>query len=106
MSFFKCSHSSVFCALVTTYLDAINRGIVPSTESAIKALSLVENQKTVEKSLELYKKLMHNRLELSVPTEDLLCRIHLQCHQEAVSFFMERALMDEGDAKLAELNVS
>ena len=91
---------------MATYLDAINNGVIPNTESAIKALSLVENQKTVEKSLELYKRLMHDRLELPVPTEDLLCRIHLQCHQEAVSFFMERVLMDEGDAKLAELNVS
>ena len=96
----------MFCALVTTYLDAINKGVVPSTESAIKALSLIENQKTVEKSLDLYKRLMHDKLELPVPTEDLLCGIHLQCHQEAVSFFMERVLMDEGDIQLAELNVS
>ena len=96
----------MFCTLVTTYVDAINNGIVPNTEGAIKALSLVENQKTVQKSLDLYKRLMDDKLELPVPTEDILCRIHLQCHQDAVSFFMERVLMDDGDAKLAELNVS
>ena len=79
---------------------------MPNTEGAIKSLSIVEYQKAAEAGVKLYSKLMHERLNVPVSNDDLLYQVHLQCHQDAVKFFIEKAILDAGDVKLGELNVS
>ena len=53
--------------LTASYVEAIREGVVPCVETALKSLALIENQRALTESVQLYKLSMD---ALDLPTKD------------------------------------
>ncbi len=63
-----CSYFEVLATLTTSYVEAIREGVVPCVENALKSLALIENQRALTESVQLYKLSMD---AVDLPTKDV-----------------------------------
>ncbi|XP_075799466.1 guanylate-binding protein 6-like isoform X1 [Microtus pennsylvanicus] len=92
--------------LVTTYVDAINSGVVPCLDDAVTTLAQRENSAAVQKAAEHYSEQMGQRLRLPTDTLQELLGVHTACEKEAIAVFMEDSFKDKNQQfqrKLLEL---
>ncbi|KAJ8355064.1 hypothetical protein AAFF_G00102670, partial [Aldrovandia affinis] len=89
--------------LAVTYVDAIRSGRIPCLESAVLALSEIENSKAIQQSHALYRRLLGELVELHTDTVEELSSIHDLCLKEALQLFMKRSFKDEDQMYQEEL---
>ncbi|CAO2639110.1 Guanylate-binding protein 6 [Lemmus lemmus] len=81
--------------LVTTYVDAINSGVVPCLDDVVTTLAQRENSAAVQKAADHYSEEMDQRLRLPTDTLQELLGVHTACEEEAIAVFMEHSFKDE-----------
>lgn len=96
----------MFAQLVKSYVETVNSGGVQCIDNAVKTMTLIENQKGVEKAVETYKRNMQEKIRLQVADEDLLKTVHQQCLDAAMKVFYKHAFLDDNKEYFFKTEVS
>ncbi|XP_062378377.1 guanylate-binding protein 1-like isoform X2 [Sardina pilchardus] len=82
-------------SLAQTYVEAIRSGKVPSLESAVESLALIQNGRAVKEALEFYRAEMGRRVKFPTETHEALSTIHTAATKQAISIFINASFNDE-----------
>lgn len=86
-------NGSMLAGLIASYVDAINKGAVPSIENAWSYISKSECQKAVEKSLEHFVEEFMSSFEMSAPVEeDDLIEMFKEAKASALKIFDQNSV--------------
>lgn len=97
---------AVFAGMAAAYVDSIQRGGIPSVETAIETLARKENTAAIQSALNVYVSQMEQELRLPTQDEKTLDEVHFQCLQNSLMHFQDRSFLDEDGVYKVELTVS
>ncbi|KAM6217091.1 LOW QUALITY PROTEIN: guanylate-binding protein 1-like [Rhynchocyon petersi] len=81
-------------SLVLTYINAINKGGLPSMENTVLALAQIENSVAMQKAITHYDQQMSQKLELPTETLQELLDLHMSSEKEAIKLFKKNSFKD------------
>lgn len=84
--------------LASSYVDAINKGAVPSIESSWSYICKNECLKATQEAFELFERQFYEAFQKTVPaSEDELFEIYKVCKRQALAMFNKTAVGDVRD---------
>lgn len=100
----KLLNGEMLSTLMENYVTAINKGVVPSIESAWNYICKNECSKALQDAQEVYEKMIMNNIQIKFPMfEEELMTVHKEAKQSAVQLFRSKAVGSEADEVLAKL---
>jgi len=88
-------NGELLAGLAISYVDAINKGAVPTIEGAWQAVCNSESQKNIDLASHEYDNLMRTQISNQLLTPEQLKSLHKNCKKNAIKFFKEKALGDD-----------
>ena len=86
-------------------MKTIRNGAVPCVEDAVTYMARFENEGALEAGVVLYHRIMKDGLKLPTKDDKELHDHHFICLQNVVKLFLEKAVLDNGNAYQKKLNV-
>lgn len=89
----KLLNGEMLSTLIESYVNAINKGVVPSIENAWTYICKNECEKAFQEAQELYEKIILNTISSKFPMfEEELLSIHKESKQSAIDLFKNKAV--------------
>ena len=75
-------------------MEAIRNGAIPCIESAVERTAKLENERAISESVELYKKLVSESVQIPTNTMLDLSNAHHVSERQASEYFLKLAIFD------------
>ena len=85
----------MFAGLANGYVDAIRNGAVPCILSTVEMVGKMENQRSLDESIALYRQEFTRWVQMPTDTLQQMSDVHHLCVRMAAEFFLKLAVFDD-----------